>query len=491
MIALASPLSVQGGDGPPEATMDPIVRTVDLEITEEAMVTLSDGTAAHVRLIGIETRRDDAGLAIREASVRVEVNGETIDLPVANYNLPRTVAGVQIDATIVRDYLDEAHHNRWGLEKDARLRLWPEGSPWIEPGTFVYPVLQRWGADVTQGPNEPAYVGGTTIGDRVYYHNEVDFGGAEGLVPVVAATDGLVVSAVGETLPGYDETPVRARYDAVYILDDRGWYYRYSHLVGLDLRIRIGQRVEAGHPVGVIGKEGHSGGWSHLHFGATGPQPSGDWGIEEVYPFLWQAYHEQYDPAVIAWARPHRVAAVGKPVELDGSLSRSSSGSELEFEWTFTDGGTASGSRVTRTYDKPGTYSEILKVTDENGNVDYDFAYVRVMNPDKAEYRIPHLHASYHPSLGVRPGHEVTFMARIFSTSHGYETWDFGDGSPTVQTRSRDGQWRDPDVEMHARDGYASITHQYREPGHYIVRVERTNEHGEPAIAHLHVVVEE
>ena len=34
----------------------------------------------------------------------------------------------------------------------------------------------------------------------------------------------------GRTYAGYEDTPVSPRYDVVYVLDDRGWYYRYSHL---------------------------------------------------------------------------------------------------------------------------------------------------------------------------------------------------------------------------------------------------------------------
>src|SRR5207249_6253029 len=74
-------------------------------------------------------------------------------------------------------------------------RLWPAGSPFMPPGSFVYPVRQRWFATRTQMGNEPTYVDdGESIGSsRIYYHSGLDIGGAEGLVDVVAATGGLVV----------------------------------------------------------------------------------------------------------------------------------------------------------------------------------------------------------------------------------------------------------------------------------------------------------
>jgi hypothetical protein len=40
-----------------------------------------------------------------------------------------------------------------------------------------------------------------------------------------------------------------------------------------------------------------------------------------------------------------------------------------------------------------------------------------------------------------------------------------------------------------ALDGYARTVHRYDRPGHYLVRVERTNRAGYPAIAHLQVRV--
>jgi murein DD-endopeptidase MepM/ murein hydrolase activator NlpD len=99
-------------------------------------------------------------------------------------------------------------------------------------------------------------------------------GGAEGFVDVVAATDGLVVSIGTERLPGYDGTPVAPRYDVVYLLDDRGWFYRYSHLKSIATNVKLGQRLKMGDAIGILGKEGGSGGWSHLHFDLSGRQPS-------------------------------------------------------------------------------------------------------------------------------------------------------------------------------------------------------------------------
>src|SRR6185312_15059733 len=100
----------------------------------------------------------------------------------------------------------------------------------------------------SQMANEPAYVdGGEQPGrKKIYYHWGLDIGGAEGLVDVVAATDGMVVSAGTQIVAGFEKSPAAPRYDVIYLLDDRGWYYRYSHLQTIDPAIKPGATVTMG-----------------------------------------------------------------------------------------------------------------------------------------------------------------------------------------------------------------------------------------------------
>src|SRR5262249_52749544 len=206
--------------------------------------------------------------------------------------------------------------------------------------------------------NEPSFVDGgdAPTGRTTYYHSGLDIGGCEGLVQVVSASDGLVVSAGGQALPEYPEIPFynRADYDYVYVLDSQGWFYRYAHLKSIDPAVRPGQRVEMGQRIGLLGKEGSSGGWSHLHFDIKARQPSGKWGIQEAYAFLWEAYLREYKPQLMAVARPHHLIRPGEKVVHDGSRSWCSKGQIARYEWTFSDGSTAAGPRVERTYEKPG-----------------------------------------------------------------------------------------------------------------------------------------
>jgi murein DD-endopeptidase MepM/ murein hydrolase activator NlpD len=465
----------------------PLLRAADLDVGEAQEVELADRTRVRVKLLSLDENRDALRNAVRQARVKVELNGQSLVLTSATYHLPTKFAGGQIDCPITKGYVgNSSEGNAWGLLKDARLRFWPAGSPWIEPGTFVYPLKQRWFAGRTQMANEPTYVDGgeAPSNKKIYYHYGLDSGGAEGMVDVVAAAAGRVISSGKEILPGYDESPAKPRYDVVYLLDQRGWYYRYSHLQTIDPAIRPGAQISMGQKIGVLGKEGGSGGWSHLHFDITSRQPSGLWGIQEGYAFFWEAYQKQFAPKILAVARPHQLVFAGEKVVLDASQSWSAAGPITRYDWTFTDGATASGPTVERTYSHSGEYSEILKVSDARGEVDYDFAAVLVIDKSAPDQLPPTIHPAFAPTTNIRAGDLVTFKVRSFRTTEGSETWDFGDGSEKVSVKS------DGNIDQHARDGYAVTQHRFARPGHYLVRVERTNQHGQKAIGHLHVPVE-
>ncbi len=478
-------LPVRAADLP--SPLKPMFHVVDLDIGEATEVMLGDGSKVRVKLVDLKESRDDVCFAVRSAEVTVEVNGQSCKLVSATYHLPQTVGELQIDCPITRGYNENGTPSFWGLDKAARLRLWPAKSPWLQPGTFLYPVKQKWMASDTQMANEPVHVdGGDRAGKRkIYYHSGLDIGGSEGLVEVIAATDSLVVSVGEVVLEDHKrDTPVAPRYDVVYLLDGRGWYYRYSHLKEIDKQIVPGRLITQGDRIGLLGKEGGSGGWSHLHFEISSRQPSGKWGTQEGYAFLREAYLHQYKPQLLALARPHHFIWAGDSVTLDGSLSWSATGKIAGYQWQLTDGSKADGSSLMRTYAKPGRYSEILRVTDAAGNVSYDFAVVIVADRDHPERHVPSIHANYYPTTDIKPGADITFRVRTFNTSTGKELWDFGDGSEKVEVHS------DGNRKSLAPDGYAVTTHRYQRPGDYVVKVTHTDEFGVTATGHLHVHVD-
>lgn len=493
VFALLSALPVGAETDEPTRSRQPLFRTIDLDRGEAQEVELADGSKARIKLLEVEEVRDSLRSAIRLARIKVEINGTPATLTSGNYRLPATMAGVQIDCPVTKGYYRncDPFEDSWGLDKDARVRLWPAGSPWVAPGTFVYPAKQRWFANPTQIGNEPSYVDGGDLPHPtrgIYYHSGNDIGGCEGMVDVVSACDGLVVSAGGKAMPEHSNAPFykpRGDYDYVYVLDAHGWYFRYAHLQSIDPAVRPGVRIKMGQKIGVLGKEGSSGGWAHLHFDIKAKQPSGKWGIQDAYPFLWEAYQREHKPQIVAVARPHHLIAAGEKITLDGSRSWSADGKIARYEWAFGDGGTTEGPLVERTYRQPGSYSEILKVTDAKGRIDYDFAMVQVLDKDQKDKSPPTIHATYAPTFAIHPGDPVTFKVRTFRAPIGNETWDFGDGSPPVLVRS------DGNAKPHAPNGYAETVHRFAKPGHYIVRVEGTGHGDTKAVAHLHVRVEE
>ncbi|QDU47830.1 PKD domain-containing protein [Gimesia panareensis] len=482
LVGSLSALPARAAEDKP--ALDPIVRVVDLNVGEATTVTLSNGEQVKVKLRDLKETRDPIRNAVRSAIVTVDVDGETIELESGMYNLPKSIGKVQIDCSITSGYNSNGTPSFWGLDKDARLRFWPKSSPLLKPGSMIYPVEQRWFATRTWYDNEPVD-GGTKILPKIYYHSGLDIGGAEKLTRVIAATDAIVVSSGTDVLDGHkQDTPIAQRYDVVYLLDARGWYYRYSHLHKINDRIRPGRLIKQGEEIGILGKKGASGGWSHLHFEIKSRQPSGKWGTQAGYAFIWEAYRNQYHPKLVANSRRKHFIKAGDSTVLKGTQSYSADDSIMSYEWTFSDGTTATGPVVKRTYPHPGAYSEILKVTDKAGNVDFDFAEVQVLDPNHPEEYVPRLHASYWPSLKNKVGEPITFKVRSFGNTYGNEVWDFGDGSPTVSVKS------DGNVKPLNEDGYAITEHTYQKPGDYLVKVERRREDGVKAETRLHVRVE-
>jgi murein DD-endopeptidase MepM/ murein hydrolase activator NlpD len=467
-----------------ESKNQALVRAVDLNIGESQSVQLCDGSSAMVKLVTLHETRDAVRDAVRVARVSVEVNGKKGEIISGNYELPLVIAGIQIDSPITKGYLSNAMANPWALEKDVRLRLWPGSSPLMAPGTFVYPVTQKWFAGPMQTGNEPVYVDGAErpVREKIYYHDGLDFGGAEGQVEILSATEGVVIISGEEVLAGEDETESGGGYDRVVVRDQRGWYADYDHVLAIEPGIKPGVRVKMGQKLGLLGKEGGSGGWSHLHFAFKYRQPSGRFGTEPAYCYAWEAWQRQHQPELIAVARPHRFGVTGEAIDLDGSRSWSKAGHIASYEWKFGDGGTATGARVRRTYDRPGVYSEILQVKDAAGRTAYDFAVVEILNRENLTNAPPGIHASFFPTIGIKAGDPVTFQVRSFNTRHDEEHWDFGDGT-TSKVKS------DGNAVKHAKDGYARTLHQFAKPGNYIVTVQRENERGEMATARLWVEV--
>ncbi len=464
-------------------------KNLDLNIGESADITLYDGTTAHITLLDVKYRKDPVRLAVREAKLKVSVDGEEKWLVAGNYNLPVHFARVKIDCPITREYLKNGNFpdGMWKLSGEVRLRIWPVNKRVCPPGFFAFPLNEKLFTGNTNFGLEPVEIDHDALkpnpNDPIYYHWGADMTGVKAVTEVLAAGDGVVI-AVGENYdhndPFFaDPNNPQPRFERVFVRMKNDWVYRYSHLHSFN--VTLGQTVKGGDVIGLLGNRWSD--YAHSHFEMWSLNEQDKYILELAYPYLIESYIDAHHPKIIAVARPHRYIAVGDSTELDGSKSFSLEGNIIRYEWTFHDGTTATGAKVKKKYDRPGYYSEMLKVYDDHGNVEYDFQQVMVVYAHQPNMRYGYTNVAYYPTFNIEPGQELIFKGRYFNIMEGEDHWDFGDGSPEVITHS------DPDG--YHSTGYAELHHTYTERGHYVVTFSRTTDDGTPSTTQLSIFVGE
>lgn len=129
-------------------------------------------------------------------------------------------------------------------------------------------------------------------------------------------------------------------------------------------------------------------------------------------------------------------------VIFDASASKPTIGANIvSYEWDFGDGKSDTGKIVGNTYLLGGTYTTILKITDNQGYIDSTTKIISVFHKPKALF-------SFSPKLGAAPL-EVSFNASSSSDQDGQiilYSWDFGDGSfkegrQVTHTYTKGGIW--------------------------------------------------
>jgi len=293
------------------------------------------------------------------------------------------------------------------------VRVWPAGSPWITPGTLGYPLRQGWFASMTQMANEPVYVDAGEVpgAPKIYYHSGLDNGGAEGLIDVVAATDGRVASSGLDVAPGEETSPVEKRYDVVYLVDRRGWYYRYStwrRSTRPSSRAQRSRRVKKS-------ACSQGGGQRRLVAPALRDQGAatlGKWGTEEGYAFLWQRCSTSRSRR--GGRRPTAPrGACGRHVTLDGS-SRGPGSAGLPIpvdllRWHHDDrrGGRARLQRARHV-------QRGARGDGPRGPQGVRLCGGAGVRPRAARPAAAGIHAAYAPTTGIKVGDPVTFKVRTF-----------------------------------------------------------------------------
>lgn len=157
------------------------------------------------------------------------------------------------------------------------------------------------------------------------------------------------------------------------------------------------------------------------------------------------------------------VADVGGPyagttgfaIPFDGSKSADPDGAIVSYDWTFGDGGSASGSQPLHAYAAAGTYTVTLTVTDDSGRTGSASTTARVTDPVN---QAPTARAG--GPYSAQPGVPISFDGTGSTDPDGniltWE-WDFGDGS--------------------AGSG-AAPTHAYATAGDYTVTLVVTDDSG-------------
>jgi hypothetical protein len=448
-----------------------------LDVNESHKFKLNSGEERAVRLVSVEDHRDSVVKLVRRSDVRVEIDGRPLDLVSMPYVMPTEAAGVRIQA--------DTTSGCGNISKRVQLSLWDASDPIVDTKRFAFPIGDfRFLSHGTQCYNEPVHLG---AGDddpagQVFYHDYgFDMGGFEAGESVLSAVEGKVILF----------WPSRENLCSIVVQDANGLNWEHCHLHSTLPEIVMGAHVAKGQKIGLLGRSGPSGNFSHLHLGTYLTKQDLDVDNRNrrlnLYPWFVTAYQAQHRKGLCAVARPHHIALTGEKVVLDGSNSLAWGGRKItEWRWVMPDGREVKQAAAAVTFDRPGAYVAVLRVRDDQGGEDVDFCQTKVYSKDKPQKRMPHIYMTYAPTADVRTGWPVRFRFWVQGKSTGPIIVGSGDGRGlsdyTIQVDFGDGTKVDNYRE------YSELPHRFQEPGIHVVTAE-CREGGKPIVQKLKVVV--
>jgi murein DD-endopeptidase MepM/ murein hydrolase activator NlpD len=470
VMALLGIVAIRTRAETPEAELNRLIRPystqqiVGLDVNETFTFKLKNGAGRVIRVISVQEQRDSVINLLRRAEVRVEIDGQPLDLVCMPYIMPTQTAGLRLQADTT---------SGWGnISKRVQLSVWDAADPIVDTKRFSFPLRNyRLLSHGTQAYNEPVHLGagdGDPGGQRFYHDYGFDTAGFEGRDEVVSAIQGKLVRF----------WPSREDLCSVIVQDSNGLNWEFGHLKSVEPGIVLNVPVAQGQKIGLLGRTGPSGNFAHLHLGTylsmQDLQADNRDTRLNLYPWLVTAYQAQHPQGLFAVARPHHAALTGENVAFDGSNSLVWGGAKIiEHRWVFPDGAIVRQAKAERAFDKPGAYVVALWVKDDRGAEDVDFCQVKVFSKENTEQAMPHIFMTYAPTQDIRPDRPVTFRF-----------WFQGSGGAPITVAFDDG------TQVSDYKSYAELPHSFKQPGIHIVTASCEAD-GKPIMQKQKVVVVE
>jgi PKD repeat protein len=154
------------------------------------------------------------------------------------------------------------------------------------------------------------------------------------------------------------------------------------------------------------------------------------------------------------------IGSLGEEIEFDGSKSYDYDGYLHGWHWDFGDGNTSTGEITTHNYSTAGTYTVILKVTDDKGKTDSDISTAVVIKPNNPP-TVPNVTG---PIIGIT---NVEYLFSIVSTDKDNDKIkyiiDWADGKI------------DESIFMDSGELF-NVTHKWSDPGEYTINVSASDD---------------
>lgn len=395
----------------------------------------------------------------QSAEVEVEVDGTWATLWARPFEPPRLVHALRL-------YVESTRH--WAttpqldplppVAGDVRLSCVAEGMPWGPPA-LRFPIRQyRWQANTYRNTWHAL-----VPYNKLYYHRGEDFGAIPDVLEVLSSLDGTVAES---PLPSGDGDSNKLEVRHASGLDITCYHMNLETILP---GLTNGAVVAAGQ---VLGRTGMT--WSGRR--SQDRDPHLHWGVSQrgralgSFPFLLEAYLRDYPDSVLAMAGGYHYALPGDLVQLDASRTVARPGRRIvRYRWFLHDGRELEEARPTVRAEKPGLYSEELRVWADDGSEDRDYAQLRVWDAERGA-RIGAGWFYHSPVRGARAGRPVRFWDRLWATTAPV-TIDYGDGSPVASMNHES-------------------FHVYATPGLFTAKLQSRGPKDEPLEIRMRVVVE-